>query len=41
MGNPNKDSDATEAGEEILMEGVDTACKACQAAHDLTQEREA
>ena len=32
MGNPNKDSNATEAKEEIPMEGVDTACKAHQAA---------
>ena len=36
MGNPNKDSDTTEAGEEILMKGVDTAHKAHQAAHNLS-----
>ena len=40
MENPYKDSDATEAREEIPMEGVDTAHKAHQAACDLCQERE-
>ena len=39
MGNPNKDSETTEAGAEV--EGVDTACKAHQAVRNLSQEREA
>ena len=39
MGNPNKDSETTEARAE--MEGVDTAHKAHQAACNLSQEREA
>ena len=38
MGNPNKDS---EPETEVSVEGVDRAHKACQAAHDLSQEREA
>ena len=39
MGNPNKNSETTEAGAE--MEGTDTAQKACQAACNLSWEREA
>ena len=38
MGNPNKDSETTEAG--VEMEGMDTACKAHKAACDLNQERQ-
>ena len=38
MGNPNKDS-KTET--EVYVEGLDTACKAHQAEHDLSQERKA
>ena len=38
MGNPNKD---TETETEVSGEGVESACKACQAARDLSWEREA